>query len=152
MKSGLNPSKCAPYSQAQRGPFGTVKTRLLVQKVVQKLPAIVALVALLASSSMAAAEWQRVANWTGNGTKQTESFSVASREWRISWETTNEAFKGAGIFQIYVYDDEDKLVTLAANKQGVGKDTSYVRAAPGRFHLMINSGNVDWSVVVEDQR
>lgn len=96
--------------------------------------------------------WTQVASWSGNGIKQTESFSINSREWRISWQATNEVLAGAGIVQIMVYGDDGSLVTLAANKQGTGSDTSYVRSAPGRHYLMINSGNVDWTVTVEDQR
>jgi hypothetical protein len=97
--------------------------------------------------------WQEVAKWTGSGIKQTESFQINNREWRVSWQTTNEAFAGAGIFQIMVHrSSDDALVTLAANKQGIGSDVSYVRGNPGRYYLAINSGNVNWSVRVEDQR
>jgi hypothetical protein len=97
-------------------------------------------------------EWWKIKNWQGSGTKETESFSVNSREWRISWQTQNEPFAGAGIFQIYVYNEGGEMLSVAANKQGIGQDVSYVRAKPGRFYLQINSANVDWSVVVEDQR
>jgi hypothetical protein len=101
----------------------------------------------------AAAQWREIASWSGSGMKQTESFRTASREWRVHWQTANEPFPGAGILQIMVYSAEsDSLITLAANKQGTGKDTSYVRAPPGLYYLMFNSGNVDWSVRVEDQR
>jgi len=98
-------------------------------------------------------EWQTVADWSGSGIKQTESFTTASREWRIYWKTKNEAFAGAGLLQIMVYQaDNDALITLAANKQGTGSDVTYVRAKPGRYYLAINSANVEWVVRVEDQR
>jgi hypothetical protein len=42
--------------------------------------------------------------------------------------------------------------TVAANKQGIGSDVSYVRSPPGRYYLAINCANVDWLVRVEDQR
>ena len=83
--------------------------------------------------------------------KETESFNVESREWRISWETSKEPFAGAGLLQIYVYNDQGAMVSLAANRQGPGRDVSYVRGK-GRFHLMLNSANIDWSVTVEDQQ
>jgi hypothetical protein len=94
--------------------------------------------------------WRTVASWSGSGMKETESFNVESREWRISWETSNEPFAGAGLLQIYVYNDQGEMVSLAANRQGLGRDVSYVRGK-GRFHLMLNSANIDWSVMVEDQ-
>jgi len=93
--------------------------------------------------------WRVVKSWTGSGIKQTESFRIASREWRISWTTKNE--KVAGLLQIFVYTDSGELVTLAANQQGAGSDVSYVRNTPGRYYLAINSANVDWTVTVEDQ-
>lgn len=96
-------------------------------------------------------EWRVVQTWKGSGIKETETFSVASREWRIHWETRNEPFAGAGILQIYVHQEDGTLVSLAANKQGTGSDTSYVRSA-GKHYLQINSANVDWVVTVEDQR
>lgn len=72
------------------------------------------------ASAVPATNWRQLAAWDGSGTKQTESFDVQSGEWRISWETRNEAFAGAGIFQIYVHNDRDEVVSLAANKQGPG--------------------------------
>lgn len=85
--------------------------------------------------------------------KETERFATTSREWRISWRTANEAFAGTGLLQIMVYRAADgQLVTLAANKQGLGADVSYVRSPPGDHYLMMNSGNVDWEVTVEEER
>jgi hypothetical protein len=108
-------------------------------------------VAASESSNSTPAEWYTVAEWSGSGIKTTETFNVPSRDWRVHWETSNEAFAGAGIFQIYVYDSSDNLVTLAANKQGTGSDVSNVKPR-GSFYLTINSGNVEWSVRVEAQR
>lgn len=98
-----------------------------------------------------ASAWTTVKTWSGEGTKERETFSVRSREWRINWKTSGEKFEGAGIFQIYVHSEDGALVSLAANKQGVGEDTSYVRSA-GRHYLKINSANVHWRVEVQDQR
>ena len=91
--------------------------------------------------------WRRVKQWKGRGIKETESFPVKSGEWRISWKSMN----GPGVLQIFVYSDEGNMVATAANTLGTGSDTSYVRAPAGRFYLMINSANVDWEVVVEEQ-
>jgi hypothetical protein len=100
-----------------------------------------------------ATTWHRVATWDGSGIKQTETFETKTREWRVTWATTNEVMAGAGIFQVMVHDAETQaLVTLAANKQGVGKDTSTVRTSPGRYYLTINSANLDWTVTVDEAR
>lgn len=103
------------------------------------------------SSSSAATTWHTLKEWQGSGMKETETFTPATREWRIRWKTSNESFAGAGILQIYVYDANGGMVSLAANKQGVGEDVSYVRSF-GKHYLMINSGNVNWHITVEEQR
>lgn len=116
---------------------------------------VLALVLALAATPVWAQEgqWNTVKEWSGNGIKHTESFTIAEREWRIEWTASNEVLPGAGILQVMVHRaDDDQLVTLAANKQGAGRDVSYVRAAPGRFYLTINSGNVDWRVRVQTRR
>jgi hypothetical protein len=59
--------------------------------------------------------------------------------------------KGAGWLQIYVHDDKDQLVSLAANIKEPGGDTTYY-GSTGRFYLKINSANCKWKVSVEDQR
>jgi hypothetical protein len=50
---------------------------------------------------------------------------------------------------VYVHDEAGTPVDLAANHQGAGPDTSYVLGRPVRYYPRINSGNVDWRVVVE---
>lgn len=95
--------------------------------------------------------WYTVAEWSGSGAKNTETFTIPSKEWRISWSTSNEAFPGAGIFQIYVHDSGGDLLGVGANQQGVGSDVSYMRGSGPRY-LAINAGNLDWTVKVEAQR
>lgn len=41
-------------------------------------------------------EWAVVKSWSGNGTKETEIFSVSGGEWRISWESRNEVVPATG--------------------------------------------------------
>jgi hypothetical protein len=93
--------------------------------------------------------WQPVKTWAGNGAKQTETFGVASSEWRISWQTSNSNY---GILQIYVYDGKGNMISLAANAQGKTNDTTYIHQGPGKYYLSINSCNEDWKITVEDQR
>jgi len=94
-----------------------------------------------------AVSWQTIAQWNGNGMKETERFSVSASEWRIAWASANERI--AGILQVFVYNEAGELITLAANQQGTGSDVSYVHTPPGRFYLSINSANVDWAIAVQ---
>jgi hypothetical protein len=97
------------------------------------------------------ASWRAIKSWSGSGIKETESFSVQGRQWRVSWSTRNETFRGSGILQIYVKNGRGNLVSTVST-HGVGGDASYVHSPPGEYYLTINSGNVDWTVVVEEHR
>lgn len=97
-------------------------------------------------------EWRTVKSWAGEGMKETDTFVVKSRKWRIKWKTHGEKFEGGSILQIYVHKEDGTMVTLAANKQGEGEDVSYVRSGPGEHYLVISSANVRWNVEVQDQR
>ena len=81
-------------------------------------------------------------NWSGNGAKQTESFDVPVREWKVRWSNT-----GDGNFAVHVFNDQDEQVELIGNIIGSGHDVSFVHAPPGRFYLKITGDN--WSVSVE---
>lgn len=106
-----------------------------------------------ATAAAAPVTWATLGSWKGTGITQTERFTTTRGEWRVHWTTTNEAMPGASIFQIMVHDaDTNALVTLAANQQGPGQNTSYVRAPAGSYYLTINSGNIDWAVEAEEGR
>jgi hypothetical protein len=115
-------------------------------------------VALTSSTTTPAATavWREVARWSGNGMKQTETFSIRSSEWRISWKTMDDSttmredFPDMSGAAIYVYSDAGALVSLVT-ATGVGSDVSYVHAQPGRFYLEISALGVDWEVVVEER-
>lgn len=114
----------------------------------KRITAALALGAALTAAPVSAQQWTTVHEWSGSGTMTTLDFSISERDWRIVWSTQNEAFPGAGIFQIYVYDGSDDIVALPANKQGTGSGFSHVKPR-GRFYLTINSANVDWRVRVQ---
>jgi hypothetical protein len=53
--------------------------------------------------------------------------------------------KDAGWLQIYVYNDKNEFVWLAANTLEPHAGMTYVPAA-GRFYLKISPGNCKWKV------
>jgi hypothetical protein len=101
----------------------------------------------LATTKPAPSGWNTVGSWKGTGTKTTESFATKGAEWRINWKSASD-----GILQIMVYDANNKLVALAANSTAAGSDVSYVRGAPGRYYLTINSANTNWEVTAEEKQ
>jgi hypothetical protein len=88
----------------------------------------------------------KVAEWQGASIKNTETFEVASKEWKIFWAT-----RGDSNFSITVYDaNTDKMVDLVANIIGSGSDTSVIRGK-GRFYLKILASQ-DYKIQIYDQR
>ena len=95
--------------------------------------------------------WLAVKQWNEAGRKETESFSIASPEWRIDY-TTLPAKGSLDPFQIGVYrEDSGRMVALVVNVRGEVKDTAYVTSGPGRFFLKMTA-TAPWTVSVEDKR
>lgn len=97
-------------------------------------------------------KWVQLAKWSGSGMKETETFSTTQREWRISWELKAQASVG-GTFYVSVHRASDEeLVSRLSGKPGAGKEASYVRTTPGKYYLKVNSANVEWTIIAEEQR
>lgn len=92
-------------------------------------------------------QWVVTNTWEGEGTKTTENFTI-TKNTRINWETTNEK----GIFQVYVQDADGNPAEVAANMQGIGKDTTYIHVPNGQYSLNINSAFTPWKITVEQQQ
>lgn len=93
--------------------------------------------------------WYKVAQWQGKSIKNTETFNISSREWRISWETKAGEY-GEMNFQIYVYKSNEDLLSVAANVIGYDKDSTIIRGK-GSYYLMINTAQ-PYTIVVEERR
>jgi hypothetical protein len=95
--------------------------------------------------------WRRLGSWTGHGNAQTESFDIGFSQIRIRWETRNEASPGAGTFAVTVNSAvSGRDLALAVDHRGAGGDTAYVSVDPHYSYLVIDSKNLDWSVIVEE--
>jgi hypothetical protein len=104
----------------------------------------------LTEAKAIATGWQKVAGWTGSGTKRTERFPIASAQWRIKWTTT--AGQAGCVFQMYVRNDSNEAVGLPTSAAGDASDFTYMRTPPGEYSLDIASANCTWTVDVEDWR
>jgi len=88
---------------------------------------------------------------SGHGDAQTESFNIESGQWRIKWAATNEMPPGSGTLRVEVHSAvSGRPLALAVEHRGEGHDTAYVNEDPRLFHLVIESGHVDWSLVIEE--
>lgn len=87
-----------------------------------------------------------IASWSGSSTKNTETFHVPSKEWKISWDTHPGQY-GDMNFQIYVYNSNGSLKNVAANVIGSSSDYSIIRDS-GDYYLMINTAQ-PYKITVE---
>jgi hypothetical protein len=95
--------------------------------------------------------WRPIGSWSGRGDSQTDSFNIESTQWRIKWETTGAASPGAGSFHLVVHSAvSGRPIQDAVKVQGNGRGVAYVTEDPRLYHLVIDSGGVDWSLKVEE--
>lgn len=98
-------------------------------------------VCLLFPVSVSAQSWEKVITFSGNGNKQTETFHISSKEWRISWQIKKAIVIG-------IYRSDGKIVNTASSSSA-GEDHSVVRGS-GDFYLDIASvGN--YKIIVEQK-
>jgi hypothetical protein len=93
--------------------------------------------------------WTEVISWEGSSIKDTETFSITANEWRIRWSTWPGQY-GDMNFQIYVYEANGNLNSVAANIIGEGNDVSYVRGS-GDYYLTINTGQ-PYAITIEQEQ
>ena len=95
--------------------------------------------------------WRPIGSWSGRGSAQTDSFSIESGQFRVKWETKNESSPGAGTFRVTAHSAiSGRPIMLAVDHEGVGKDTAFVSDEPRFYHLVIESGGIDWSIAVDE--
>ena len=95
--------------------------------------------------------WRPIVSFAGRGDIQTESFNIESTQWRMKWETKGAASPGAGRFHLAVHSAvSGRVIAEAVEHQGDGHGVAYVTDDPRLYHLVVDSGGVDWSIAVEE--
>jgi hypothetical protein len=96
-------------------------------------------------------DWHRVATFSGRGNAQLETFPIEGWTWRVRWETRNESAPGTGTFKATAHSgDSGRQLAEIADVRGVDHDTTYVTELPHRYYFVVQSANVDWTMVVEE--
>jgi hypothetical protein len=92
-----------------------------------------------------------VQTFTGNGIKDTQSFTVTSDTWRLRYdfESTTEDQQSSS-FEMTVYKPGNTIPESIITLERPGSDTSYVNAGAGTYYLSIGSANATWTVNVEE--
>lgn len=97
------------------------------------------------------AQWTIVGEWSGHGNSQLETFPIERFTWRVRWETKNEDPPGTGTFHVTANSgDSGRILAEVANFQGVGRDTTFITELPHRYYFVVESKNVDWTLIAEE--
>jgi len=99
-----------------------------------------------------------IKEWSGMGTKTTESFVISGEQLAISWVFNPDPPESgiyANYFGIYVYRTQDDIpINVVANIANVSSgqsDISYMHES-GTFYLNANSMSGNWQIKVYDYK
>ncbi len=101
----------------------------------------------------AATTWRSLGQWAGTGSRQTESFDVASGALRLQWEARAAATTPAGPsrFRVWLYSAiSGRPLQLVAESDGPGAGTAHVADDPRVSYLLIEAEGVSWTATLDE--
>jgi len=107
-----------------------------------------------AQAPAAATTWRTLGQWEGTGSRQTESFDVASGALRLHWEaravaTTTPAAQSR--FRVWLYSAiSGRPLQLVAEADGPGAGTAHVADDPRVSYLVIEAESVSWTATLDE--
>jgi hypothetical protein len=129
---------------ALRKSFAKLISARDLQPTATTTPPFAATTAAPAAPAAGAKTWVVIKEWSGNGAKDTETFTVGS-EWRVDWVNSGS------LLGVTIYDAATKFpVGLAANTTAQTSDTSFQHKA-GTYYLSVNAIG-PWKIAVQDMR
>lgn len=97
-----------------------------------------------------AMEWREIGSWSGDGSRQTESFEVSPFAMRLRWQTTRETAPGAGRFTVTLHSAvSGRPLQTIVEAQGVTSATVNVNDEPRWCHFVVDAQNVEWRMTLE---
>lgn len=100
-----------------------------------------------------ATTWRTLGQWTGTGSRQTESFDVASGALRLQWSATVAAGVPAGAtrLRVWLYSAiSGRPLQLIAEADGPGAGTVHVADDPRVSYLLIEAEGVSWTATLDE--
>jgi hypothetical protein len=95
--------------------------------------------------------WRPLGAWSGHGVLQTEAFISDTGVLRVSWEARGSGGAADATLRVSVHSAvSGRLLAVAVDRRGAGRDVTYVAEDPRAFYLVIESRNLDWSVDVAE--
>ncbi len=96
--------------------------------------------------------WRTLGQWTGTGSRQTESFDVTTGALRLRWETrATAAGASAGSFRIWLHSAiSGRPLQLLVEQLGPGTGTAHAADDPRVSYLVVESEGVTWTATLDE--
>jgi hypothetical protein len=95
--------------------------------------------------------WHKLGEWSGKGNVQTETFTCDSGGLRLRWEALNEIRPGAGRVKMSVHSAvSGRPLDTPVEHRGTGRGTAYFSDDPRIMYVVIESKDVEWSLIVDE--
>ncbi|MGE3513262.1 MAG: hypothetical protein AB7N65_30755, partial [Vicinamibacterales bacterium] len=92
--------------------------------------------------------WEKLGEWSGKQSVQTESFTGLTGAFRIKWRSKGPA---DGKFLLTIHSSiSGRPLAVAVDQQGPGANTAYVNEDPRVFFAVIESDRMEWWFSVEE--
>ncbi len=95
--------------------------------------------------------YRTLGSWSGQGNKQTESFTSDTGTLRVNWEAAAVPGAKAPFFGLDAHSAiSGRLLQTVVDKGGPGKGTGYVQQDPHVFYMVVEAAGVNWKFTVEE--
>jgi hypothetical protein len=94
--------------------------------------------------------WRTLGEWSGRGSRQTESFDVTTGALRLRWEAANAA-TGAGHLTVTLNSAiSGRVLQTIVDHEGNGGASVELQDDPRTSYLEIQSDGLDWRLTLEE--
>lgn len=95
--------------------------------------------------------WRPLGSWSGDGSRQTESFDVTTGALRLQWNTQESGSPERARFRVWLYSAiSGRPLQLFVDHAGTGSGTAHAADDPRTSYLVVESEQVTWSMRLEE--
>lgn len=94
--------------------------------------------------------WRTLGEWSGRGSRQTESFDVTTGALRLRWETANAAADAGHLTVTLNSAISGRVLQTIVDHAGNGGASVELQDDPRTSYLEIQSDGLDWRLTLEE--
>lgn len=104
-----------------------------------------------AAQAPLATVWRTLGTWSGNGSRQTESFDVTTGALRLRWETRADGTVAQARFRVWLYSAiSGRPLQLVVEADRPGAGTAHVADDPRVSYLVVEAEGVSWTTALDE--